>query len=665
MRLPSVRLTTVTGAWLKRVATNMAMQLLKTRGFGATRVIDGYLVKANRAAGIASALVYDPPGSVYMGYKGRMTVGSRDNYNSRLDSLDGTYDAENETGDDDVFRFFPFGDITTESFGTTAPLLPDQYYVTKKDVVRSHGLRVAPQTTTLYPLRPGGIIYSGATNWSTDQTAPGLYWDNPYVLDATDGYGLARVVDMAYLTYEYQGDAPVTASNGTLTLAVIPVVKNFDATLAEGCVHWGYSGVWFVLVESPAPLTADIDPEDLPRIVFSELWTPDEHTSSFFHNGPWLARPDFPNFDAVLPGPLRPEGMTAWDEWWEIPRPIPAGGSRPNWTDCISAVWFNGKFVVNLKVNALNGTLGPGDPPSYKTAGGSACIRFEVIPDPAELVVTEGSYEIWNSPSAYGGDPTGTPFAQWVDGVLDTNVVRCENPAVTTVVGGRLVEVFWVAEADRTDVITSGGTYRYLLDRPTAGFKVVVTSVEDGIEQPPEEWFVSFDALGYGVLGPAFSDTSGGTRINLNPPTRSYKARAMDPLFVPISDRELAWLASERWDQLNTFDRIQLCVLDVTTGVVTVRSEIEANLRTTLSNMTPCHIDCIQETRYNEDDEITLEGVLLVTAELPDTAYISRDSGRTWAEYITNLAPDGADMQFAYYIGNPLGGGTRIGRAVE
>lgn len=666
MRPTSVRLTTVTGAWLYKRAKALAARLAKRRGWGDAEVVDGFLVKATNATGLASAVVYDPPGLIVMGYKGLLRAGARDNYNSKVGTTDGPYDADGEGTFQRGSRFFPIGDINPTTFTASAPFNSDEFYVTKKDVLRSHGLRRHPLNTDQYPIRTGGAIYSGVFNLGNNQSGtPGFYWTNAAVLEGTGGYGLARIADMEYLTYQYQGDAPASASNDKLTLVVIPVVKNFDTTLVEGCVHWGHSGVWFVLIETPEPLTESTPTDQLPKVVASTLWTPDQHTSSFFHNGPWQARPDFPNFDNIPPGPLRPPTVQAWDDWWEQPRPTPAGGSRPNWTDAISVVWFNGRFVVNLKVNALNGVLTPGTPPAYKTAGGSACLRFDVAVD-GTVSPTEGSYDIWSSPAVYGGDAAGSPYAQWVVGALDVTTVRCQNPAVTTVVGSRLVEVFWVADADRTDVVATGGVARFLLIRPTAGFRVRVTSVApDGTEPPATEWFVSFADVGAGLLGPAFADFEGSTRINLNPPTRSYKTRSMDPWFAPISDRELAWLAYEQWDRLNQTDTLVLCVLNLDTGAVEVRSPLAADTVTAISNMTPCHLDCVQRAVYDEDDQIALQAVLIATPTEPAKSRISRDSGVTWEDYIANIAAVGSDMRYAYYVGNTLGGGVIPGRVVE
>ena len=666
MRPVAVRLTTVSGAWLFKRAKALAARLLKTRMWGSNQVIDGYLLKATLTAGTASAVVYDPPGTLAMGYKGFMPVGARDNYNSRVASQDGPYDADG----DSVFQrgalFLPIGFTDGEVFNTSIPLESDEFFVTKKDVLRSHGLRRVPANTTAYPLRPPVAVFSGVFNRGyTEGVTPGFYWADDAVLDKTGGYGLARIADMDYLIYEYQGDAPVSASNGQYTLVVMPVVKNFETSEAEGCVHWGHSGVLFVLMQTSVPITTDTPVDQLPVEVWRYLWTPDSHSSSFFHNGPWQARPDYPNFDAIPPGPLRPPTVQAWDDWWELPRPVPAGGSRPNWTDALSVTWFNGRFVVNLKVNSLNGTYTAGTPATYKTAGGSACMRFDVPLDGA-VVATEGSYEIWNSPAEYGGDPTGTPFAQWVDGFLDVATVRCVNPATTMTTERGLVEVTWRAEADRTDVVSSSGVPRYLANRDSVRFEVKVTGVSDlGVEQTPVVYPAVFSAVGAGLLGPVFPDFAGGARLNLNPPTRSYKMRGMDPYFVVLSDREIAFVGYPDWDALAQNTTGRLAVINLDTGAAELRSNIPVDMVTTVSHMLATHMDCIQQTKYDADDNVVLEGVLLVTSRLSDEVVISRDSGRTWDTYVNNVGVDERDLRYAYYIGNPLGGGTRSGRAVE
>lgn len=666
MRPVSVRLTTVSGAWLFKRAKALAARLAKGPLWGSNQVIDGYLLKATRAAGTASAVVYDPPGTLAMGYKGFMPVGTRDNYNSRVGVDDGPYDAEGETVFQRGALFFPTGFTTGTVFNTSTPLESDEFFVTKKDALRSHGLRRTPAETDAYPFRPPVAVFSGVFNRGyTEGSTPGFYWSNDAVLEKTEGYGLARVADMDYLIYEYQGDAPVSASNGPYTLVVMPVLQNFEASEAEGCVHWGYSGVWFVLMETVAPITVDTPPDQLPVEVWRYLWTPDAHSSSFFHNGPWVIRPDFPNFDAIPPGPLRPPTVQAWDDWWDAGRPIPAGGSRPNWTDALSVDWFNGRFVVNLKVNALNGTYTPGTPGTYKTAGGSACIRFDVPLDGA-VVATEGPYEIWNSPAEYGGDPTGTPFAQWVDGFLDVATVRCVNPAVTLTTERGLVEITWCAEADRTDVVSTSGVSRYLADRDSVRFEVKLTGVSPlGVEQTPVVYPVVFSTVGAGLLGPVFPDTSGGLRLNLNPPTRSYKMRAMDPYFVVLSDREIAFIGYPAWDALLENTTGRLVVINLDTGAVELRSTVPVDMTTTLSHMLATHMDCIQQTQYDTDNNVTLEGVLLVTSKLSDEVVISRDSGATWDSYVANIGVDERELRYAYYIGNPLGGGTLPGRSVE
>lgn len=649
---------------------------------GKRSIIDGYIVSTSADKNKSITTVVDVPGSIVVFHRspagksggwGVYMAGTRDSYDSRTGRTDGPYSAADEPATPLKDLFWSFGFDPLSSIWTDATVSETVGgHIYKRDKLLNSRTRVYPSSAfKLGPPSPtlgATALFSEARviGHSTSST-PGLVFAGEFISDITGGYEPARNVapdtggytGPVYAGFEYQGDTPIITYNQRTALVIIPVVDNIETDLAEGVAHWGRSGVLFMLYDIPGAIS---EPGNAPVLRWSRLWLPDEHSVDFFHNGPWLSYPS----PAHNPPFVFPTVADLWDTWWDAwstaGRPTPAGGSRPNWTDGISATWHVDRFVVSLRCCALNGVFNrvEGATQDYWTAGGSAHVRFEVVPtaESATLTVAEVDHEIWDAPERHPlADPDDTPYAHWVVGVLDTDTLHCSNPLCTFVDRDRLFEVVWRMEGVRHDVLSGG---RQVATPSTGRLEVTVTDPVAGVET----YTINFEDLGYGVVGPAIGSEGGD--VYLAPPTVSYKLRALESQFMVISQNELAFLARETWLYSGSApaEFAQLVVLNLETGVATWRSEVPARMPNDPTHHDPAHMDCVQQAVYNEVGGVAIEGVLIVTGdELTASAYISRDSGFTWSEYVTDINDD-VPQRAVYYVGNPIGGGTRSGHAV-
>lgn len=662
-----------------------AVALRASGASGKRSIIEGYIASTTADKNNSITTVLDVPGSIVVFHRSEPSksggwavyaVGTRDSFDSRVGITDGPYSASDDPAapTKDLFWSFGFDPESTAWEDAAVPPFPTGDHIYKREKLLNSRTKVYPSTAfKLGPTNPtlgASAIFSEARviGHSTAST-PGLVFSREFISSLTGGYEPARNVNpggtgytgAVYAGFEYQGDTPVITYHQRTALVVIPVVDNIETGLAAGVTHWGKSGVLFMMYDVPGPIT---DPENAPVLRWSRLWLPDEHSVDFFHNGPWLSYPS-PGHSPPFIFPVI-EGL--WDDWWgdweTAGYPTPAGGSRPNWTDAISVAWHVDRFVVNLRCCALNGVFnrvgGPGED-DYWTAGGSAHVRFEIEPTEgsASFTVTEVEHEIWDAPERHPyADPADTPYAEWVVGVLDTDTLHCSNPVCTFVDDNRLFEVVWRMEGDRHDTSPGGRGQVALVETG----RIEITVTEPG--EDTQVHVVNFQDLGYGVVGPAITDAP-GVEV-LASPTSSYKMRALESQFLVLSRNELAFLARESWFFAFSApaEPAHLIVLNLETGVATWRSETPARMPNDLTHTEPAHMDVVQQAVINAEGDTVLEAVLIVTGdEVTASAYISRDSGFTWSEYVTDINDD-IPQRAVYYIGNPLGGGTRSGHAV-
>lgn len=683
MAIINGRTLTVSGTYLVKRARQLAGKLIRYNWLRKTEIENGYLIVATRYGDTANGIVIDPPGSLYLISSNfdAYPCGTRDNFDSRLNSPQGPYNASDEPNSRIPSWFWGFGfDPKAELDPVENPwpdsVIPysDGVHVYKQDMVFYGSIRVFPpdaiKSNIPYPTFGATNTFAEIRTLSFQSASrPGFVFANIYIDAVSGGYSITRNVapdvfggynGPVYMSYEYQGDAPVMTYNGPLACIAIPVVKNLESDLAQGVTHWGHSGVLFLLYNvADSSIGED---SSAPVLLWSRLWSPDEHSVSFFHNGPWISIP------TPEPSSVFTEVQELWDDWWQAwqddGRPTPAGGSRPNWTDALNAVFYDGKFEVNLKCNALNGVFSDDNNPfgEYWTAGGSAHMRFTITPgEVVDFNVEEVSYEIWDSPERHpDATPGFTPYDEWVVPGLDTDTIFCSNPLCVVEDGTRVFEVVWKMEADRHDMIFIG-TAGEAVPRafPETG-RIEITMRTPG--EPDEVFTVNFNDLGYGIVGPALSITS---NVVLAQPTLSYKMRALESQFVMLSDTELAFLARETWYYVTTlpevYEPVHLIVLNLETGVATRRSEIPTRMPNSIRQFNAPHIDCVQRT-VRVEDVVAIEGVLIVTGvDITAKAYISRDSGNTWEEYVTNMTSSAFEQRGVYYVGNPLMAGFKPG----
>jgi hypothetical protein len=668
---PVLRLTTVTGAWLSRRAKAMAAKLLKRNSWSDVEVVDGFIIRANRAAGKATATVLDPAGLVvvnpagsHLGEDQYRLVEPRDGYNSRVKTSTADFSLPTMRS---VFlpdSYYAFG-FSVERTNPPAP--PNNWYLSvplpdkgwqyvKRGRVRAGGLLRYPMLSDQLPFPVDTDVFTGVqTHGSGTAGTPGYWWSGERIVELTSGFAPARIASMFPLEFTYIGDAPVAASKGLVSLVVMPVVRNDTSELPAAATDWGVSAVYMTLLQA--------DPNRGPAtVLWSRLWSPDEHSVTFFHNGIWEAFPDLPQYDLLVPP--KPPTVAAWDTWWESNT---TGGARPNWADCLSVVWFNDRFIVNVRLAAFNGVYNPpvGETPhTYRMAGGSAHIRFEVLLD-GTLTVDEISHEVWNAPEQYNAPSyTGlAPYDVWVFGQLPDAIATSSMPVASLSTDTWLFEATAEFDVDRRNpeaISAASGAWRWMYPTNTATDRLVykITRLdEDGSPLPPETRTVVFSEIGCGVdLRRIITRGANTFRV----PPIHYGLRTCDSQFAVVGENEVAFLARETWFDFSFSNTLKFVVIDLLTGAVDVRSDTGASSVWADDHMMCPHLDCIQVATPDG-----LQGVYMVTSQPTMKSRISRDSGATWDDYIVDHTPGVSTTVAAYYVGNAFGGGSKAGHAVE
>ncbi len=663
------RSLTASGAYLIERAKRMAQNLLRFKTRSKTMAIDGYLIRATRNGNTAIGVVMDPPGQLILfgsllDSRGRAyPVGSRDMFDSRTGMMNGPFGYEDITPVNDQTEFVGLGfdpNETNPSSAWNRAFLWRDLIPTNKDLLRTHSLRVAGPEGVGYPydtydqVPNGSQVFSGVVTRPKVRASVGYWWAEAAIEDHAPGYQLMCRTDLGYMTFQYQGMQPCSAYAGDgWTLMAIPVVKNLDPGEA---VHWGHSGILFALLNYEKSVE-----DGVSTVFWSRLWLPDEHSVDFFHNGPWVAEPSSP-IGSPFTNPQE-SWSTFWENWSSGSKPLPAGGSRPNWTDAMSMCWFNGRFVVNVRLCALNAALsdfGLGWDYSYIDAGGSAHMRFEIDLD-GGFEAQEVQHEVWDCVADY--PDRKRPYDVWVAGILDEDVVYGVNPLATFPMPNGLVEVRWRMEAERVGLYNLGNGPFFAADLSSGRLEFTITKLDaEGNEIAPVVREVFFEELGAGIQGPTTGLFSIGEMHIMFPPTSSYKLWSMNPMFVALSDHEIGFVCYEQWQDFSPDlpSAVKLGVLNTETGVAEVRSELGFMHDPKLQYERQIHLNCMQRTIYDEEGEVIVEGVLFVSGEPITAVLISRDSGRTWQEYLTFPQP----LAGAYYLANPLMPPNRAGSAV-
>lgn len=639
-----VRTLSVSATSLKKWAERLGRTVLTAGGGVKHGLFNGYMARAVGDAKTVVVTVLDLPGQIIMqeplnAADGTLyVVGDRDKYDSRSGATTAPYTrvdipvASYATPSEPV-GFDPANPAWVSAVGWPS----HRYAVRYRDRLRASIPRISPvdplfeyNITDQVPVDTS--VFTTVSVYPKTGAAPSYALAESVVGTFAPGYQLLCRTDLGYMSFEYQGAAMATASSGSLTLCVIPVVKNFDPTQS---VHWGHGGLLFVVLDSAAE----------SPVVAGSLWTPDTHSSTFFHRGIWEAEPN----GTVTS--FRAQPQAAWDAFWSVPGA--SGGSRPNWTDGVDVGWFNGRFVVTARTCALNGVFA-GD---YFLCGGSAFMRFDVS-TAGVVTTTEVSHEVWAT--AAGAQPWKTIYDEWVAGVLSATTLRMENPVGLITDRGRLIDLRVVVEGDRNapqyQPGTLTGTIYPTANLSTAALEVRVTTVNEvGVEQPTILHTVSFSALGLGITTPTYL---GGVMS----PTASYKLWSAACQFVVLSENELAFLARPSWDIMfgSTLYPLSIVVVDLTTGAASVRGSTGVSVEPSVGFMRAPHLDCIQQTVYAEGGAVAIEGVLLLSYEKTNPVRISRDGGATWEDHITFPRPQTG----AYYIGSPLMAGVPHSRAI-
>lgn len=655
-----VRILSVSALPLKKWAERLGRVVLTTGGGIKNSTINGYLARAVGDTKNVIVTVIDTPGQVIIPEPADpadgtlYAVGDRDKYDSRSGSIDGPYTRVDIPVATYTITPEPIGfALDTPAWLASINWPSHVSSVRYRDRLRAGWLRMTTpdvyfeyNTTDQAPV--DAAVFSAVDVYQRSGSAPSYVFSESAIAAMAPGYQLLCRTDLGYMRYEYQGGAMATATLGTTTLCVIPVVKNFDPAQS---VHWGHSGLLFVLMDSAAE----------EPTVWSQLWTPDGHSSTFFHNGEFVAPTAF-----TLTG-FRAPATDAWNDFWETNT---SGGSRPNWVDGLDVCAFNGRFVVSARVCALNGLPATGLDDQYM-CGGSALMRFDVAPG-GGLTATEISHEVWAFALAAAGAGWDALYQAWVVGVLDPLVVKLENPVGLIVDRGRLIELRTRIDGDRATPLFLGGSIESPSTFPevyldTARLVVRVTAVDiAGVEAAPVAHEVIFSTLGVGLTTPTY----GGSYVPdpafpaLTSPVLSYKLWCGGVQAVLVSENELAVVMRTRWDiayRDGTTYPISLVVIDLTTGAASVRGTIGLSVEPDVQYTRAPHIDCIQQTVFAEDGSVAIEGVLLVSTRENNAVRISRDSGVTWADYITFPRP----RTGAYYVGSPLMAGVPHGRAIS
>lgn len=664
-----VRLLSPAAMSIRKAADRLGQEVLRRGGGVSTRILEGYIVRAAGDRRTVTVTVVEPPGVVVIpdplnpADGTAYSVGTRDVFDSRTSLVDGPYTR---------------ADIPIKSYETTryalgfsldyAPWLaslvrPGRYSATVyKDRLRAGSIRVYPvvpgfpySVTDQVPV--GTDVFTGVEVYPRSASSPSYYIGDDLISSIAPGYTALPRTTLGYMTWQYQGMPATTVSSGSLTLVVVPVVKLTDESSA---VHWGSSGVLFLLVD-----VQKAEADGLPGpVLWSRLWTPDEHSYDFLHNGPWQMRPDGSVSSFYTAPDSSWDGF--WNDWGTAGNPQPAGGSRPNWTDAISAAWFNGEFVVNMRVCALNGSQETPASTSYICVPGYGNMRFKIGPT-GVFSAAEKTKDVWSVQRSLAF--FDAPYDRWVAGQLDASTITAVHPLATLSDATRLVEIRLSASGSRTtDYASIGGGLTGLIHPrvtlPSSRLEVDVTRLDSGgAPLPVVTHTVSFSTLGKGLSIPATPTPSADGTMMLMSPFASYKLCPADQMFSLLSDNELAFVVRDYWQAVSpsTPTPVYLAVLDLTTGACAIRGSLGFSHHERLGYATAVHLDCIQQTVRGEGGVVTLEGVLLASCSTEAAVRISRDSGVTWSSYIEFPTPQSG----AYYIGNPLMGGGILGSAIE
>lgn len=132
-------------------------------------------------------------------------------------------------------------------------------------------------------------------------------------------------------------------------------------------------------------------------------------------------------------------------------------------------------------------------------------------------------------------------------------------------------------------------------------------------------------------------------------------AQSETPTMVQISKREVAFIGFK----ISPMGRIALCVLNIETGALSIRSDIGAGtpiayggapypgevLASSAFQQPPC-LSVAQRAIFDADDNLVCEATLLFSfAPFKTDTLVSRDSGATWQTHIT-----GANSQYGIYF---------------
>lgn len=710
--LPIGRSLTYTGAWLVRRAKSLARRLQLSRQMSRHEVIDGFLIRAQRVGQNAVGTVIDPPGRILcLNQKDQPHISSiysvapRDAYSTAANRPDGPHADPAALGERQAVGI-------SRAIGFTPGELLDllvaarfgAQHTAQGRFIHDRGILAIQPQGTFYPaatgrgdmayqyrteaLRYGAGYDLGAADLSnTPGGRSGYVVAQEAIDELAPGYRLLSLVDTAaldagYVSYEYHGGPACVADIGATTLLVVPVVNNTGQE--DSAVHWGDCGLLFLLLnDDPAREGAESS-----VLLWSRLWTPAEHPIDFFHPGPWLARPyPDPNPAGVK---VSEQWEAFWDAWTGAGEPNPAGGSRPVWVDTMSAAGHGDRFVVNLRLVALNGVRYEPEPGSwtYQMAGGESHLRFELpildadgqLLEAFELQQEVAHYEVHAASNSI--DPPGPgAFEQWVDGHLPADTVLVRYPLHTMTVGERLVEVRYELTADRLQMF-SGGNPRGMQAELGADRLVVDVTDADGTLS---SWPIPFISLGAGIQGPLLeAGTNGGTTMLywvVPAAGGSYKLQSFSGMFCQVAEHEIGFILYTNWQALPLVPstsgparQAKFCVLNLVTGNCGVRGELPFRHCATISHSAVVQLSCIQrEVRAAgaaPTDPPQQFGVLLATygeeSNIYDTVlaqpavFISRDSGATWQPYLEfPSARNGA-----FFIGNSLQGGVAPGQAV-
>lgn len=656
-----VRLLSPSAATVRKWAESLGLSVLRRNGGVASGFMRGFMARASGGRDTVIVTVIDPPGVIIVpepldpANGNAYLIGTRDAFDSRIGAHAGPFDRIDIPVASSEVVATPVGFPADSPDWVSSVYWPGHVAsVRQSDRLRVGRIRVKSNNAGYFPysltdqIPVGDVVFSGVDVFPASGKAPSYYFNDAAIEALAPSYQSVARTSLGYMAFEYQGLPPSSAQLGTLTLMVFTVVKNLHPDQA---VHWGHSGVLFVLLDS-----AKVG-ESEGAIIWSELWTPDAHASSFFHNGPWARYPTG-GLSSLFSAP-----QASWDAFWSVPGAddLP-GGSRPNWTDAVSVAAFNGRFVVTLRVCALNGAVSP--TAAYTMAGGTAVMRFDIAPTGA-LAATEVTHEVWafwQSTWDYN-----QPYLNWVAGTLDPDVVRSVNPMALLSTEADLIDVRLCVSANRNSLRHSiGGMAARALpeaDLTTARLEVSIARLDsDGAELPPVVHSVFFVGLGAGLSCP---NVYLNDKYWLIPPTQSYKLTPANNQFARLSEHELAFIVRAEWQSItvnatNPNSALSIAVLNLLTGVTTIRGAIGVATEVNISYARSEHLSCIQQAVYDENGAVVVEGVLLFSAKAENAMRISRDSGATWQEYITFPRPQSG----GYYVGNQLMCGMRPGTVI-